>query len=305
MIEEKPYYGYNAYSLSNDKIELIIPRDVGPRVLFCGFKGGKNLFHNVPDSLGNSGENEWILRGGHRLWHSPEHPVRTYELDNSPIEIKKLKDGNALEVSQGVENNSGLSKTMVLELVGDSTVKVTHILRNERCPWEVRCAPWALTVMEHGGYSTIPLPPKGEHPRDLLPTYTLVPWSYTDLSTDLWDFHSDFIGMDTEPNVEPQKLGITNYPGWAAYWQEAGTFVKYAKVEQGAEYPDYGCVYETFCNDFMIELETLGKLQTLEPGDEAVHVEYWGLFEDLPRPSTDLAFNENLRPTVDRWIAEL
>ena len=44
----------------------------------------------------------------------------------------------------------------------------------------------------------------------------------------------------------PQKLGITNYPGWSAYWLEGVTFVKFAAVIPGATYSDLGCAFETF-----------------------------------------------------------
>jgi len=98
---------------------------------------------------------------------------------------------------------------------------------------------------------------------------------------------------------------MTAYPGWSAYWQEGGTFVKYAPQEKDACYPDFGSVFETFCCDFMIEMEALGPLRIMEPGQEVTLVEHWGFFKDLSRPDTDEAYNESLLPAVQSWLQTL
>ena len=53
--------------------ELVIVLDVGPRIMHFGFKGGANVFGELDEQLGKSGEASWMLRGGHRLWVAPEH----------------------------------------------------------------------------------------------------------------------------------------------------------------------------------------------------------------------------------------
>ncbi len=302
MIKELTYKGWNALSLSSDEVELVVPLDIGTRVISCARKGKKNLFCNVPEQMGGKNEPKWLLRGGHRLWHSPEDDPRSYELDNSPIQAKRLPGDSGLRLTQPLEPNARIQKTITVEVIGPSSFKLTHTIKNEN-QWPIQVAPWTLTVLEHGGYATIPLLPKGKHPDDLLPGFFMVPWAYTDLSLPLWNLHRDFIGMDTGKNTTPQKLGLSNYPGWSAYWQQDGTFVKYAEVQKGVTYPDFGCCFETFCNSFMIELETLGALTMLEPGKEASHVEYWGVFGDLPRPDTDAAYAKT-RETVEKWLSQ-
>jgi hypothetical protein len=157
-----------------------------------------------------------------------------------------------------------------------------------------------------GGYAVLPLLPKGDHARgDLLPTYSVVPWSYTDLSLPLWDFHREFVGIDVRKAQVAQKLGLTNYPGWSAYWLEGTTFVKYAPTKAGSSYPDFGCAFEMFTNGQMIELETLSPLATLAPGQSVTHVEHWTVLDGLAKPNTDVAFTESLAPAVAAWIAAL
>jgi len=159
--------------------------------------------------------------------------------------------------------------------------------------------------MEAGGYAALPLPPKESHESALQPRYSVVPWAYTDFSLPLWQMQSAFIGVDTLHRGPPQKIGLTDYPGWTAYWQEAGTFLKHSVVTKGADYPDRGCPVEIFSNDFMIELETLGQLKTLEPGHSLEHSEDWLLLADLPRFDSDERFAADLLPVVTTWLDTL
>ena len=156
-----------------------------------------------------------------------------------------------------------------------------------------------------GGYGVVPLLPKGDHAAgDLLPNYAIVPWTFADLSLPVWEIHRDFIGIRVNQAKSAQKIGLTNYPGWSAYWLEGVTFVKQAPVISGAAYSDLGCVFETFTNGEMIELETLGPLTKIAPGASATHVEHWGLLEGLPRPDSDVAF-ARLAAAVKSWLGRI
>lgn len=297
-------YGWKCHQLISGNAAIAIPTEIGPRIVSCTVDDGANLFHTIKEQQGGFGEKEWLLRGGHRLWHSPEIKPRTYDPDNFEIKVTALDEDKELLLEAPTPDPSGLQKSIQIAALGEETFKVTHRLRN-MLQWPVQCAPWALTVMAKGGYSTIPLPAKGSHETDLLPNMTLVPWTYTDFSRPEWDFHRNFIGLDSAKAEVPQKLGLTNYPGWAAYWQPAGTFVKAATFDSRKTYPDFGCVYETFCNDDMIELETLGALTTLQPAATIEHVEYWGVFAGLPRPDTDEAYENEFRPVIEGWREDL
>lgn len=291
------YRGGDALVLATPALELVVTTSVGPRVVSLRSTSGRqrNLFIELPEEPRLLG---YALRGGHRLWHSPEHTVRTYQPDDAPLAVKFLAQGVAL--TQPVEEKTGLQKGMTIDLVGDRAVRVTHTLKNLGL-WAVECAPWALTMLRPGGYGVLPLLPKGDHTGgDLLPSYALVPWTYTDLAQPVWDLHRDFIGIDVTQATIPQKLGITNYPGWSAYWNEGTTFVKYAPVLRGATYPDLGCAFEAFTNGRLIELETLGAYGSIAPGQTVKHVEYWTVLEGLAKPNTDKTFAK-LATAVKSW----
>lgn len=302
MVNETELNGWQALSLSTTHFELTAPLEVGPRIMEMRRPGGDNLFYAFPGQQGGRDEAEHQLRGGHRLWHSPEHPVRTYQPDNAAVEVTRRTSGFSLRGA--TEEKTGLRKSIALDLLSDEVVRVRHQLDNQGL-WPVSCAAWPLTMLQRGGLGVVPLFPKGEHPRDLLPSYSLVPWTYTDFSAPCWQFRPSFIGIDTTVARTPQKLGITAYPGWSAYWMKGDTFVKYARPLVGKPYPDLGCCFETFCNDALIELETLGQLLDLEPGESTVHDEYWGLLPGLAKPVDEKTYQDSFLPAVQSWLTNL
>ena len=296
------FRGDAAWRFVTRSLELVVTTGVGPRVVELRSRKGRagNLFFQLPaDEKRAYG---YLFRGGHRLWHSPEDLVRTYQPDDEPLAVRPLSRGVAL--TQPIEKMTGLEKAMSLEFIGDRTVRVTHTLTYHGRS-SVECAPWALTMLRGGGYGVLPLLPKGSHAAgDLLPTYALVPWTYTDLALPVWSPHRDFLGIDTRRAKTAQKLGITNYPGWSAYWLDGVTFVKAARVVADAKYPDLGCCWETFTNGAMIEFETLGPLVELQPGASATHVEYWSVLDGFGKPDSDIAFAK-LAAAVKKWLKTL
>ena len=302
MIQPTEYHGWKALRLSTGQAELILPTEIGPRVISCSLEGAPNLFAQLPEHIGGRGEPEFMVRGGHRLWHSPEHPQRTYEPDNDPVEVQLLGDkGLVLTQKTG---KSGIQKQMTVEVINPTSFRVTHRLTNQTL-WPVSLAAWGLSVMRHDAYAVIPFPAKRPHSGDtLLPEMAIVPWVYTDFALPSWQFHSGFLGVDVSKAKGSQKVGFTNFPGWLAHWTEDGTFVKFYKTLPHAVYPDMGCRFEIYTCDWMTELESLSPLVELAPmGGSIEHVEYWGLIKGLQKPDSDKVFAEKFRPVIENWLA--
>ena len=302
MIQQTEYHGWKALTLSTGQAELVIPTDIGPRVISCALKDGKNLFAEFPDHIGGKGESEFRVRGGHRLWHAPEHPTRTYQPDNIPVEVKLLGD-TGVTLTEAVEQATGIQKQMTIETINSTSFRITHKLTNNGL-WPVNLAAWALSVMRHDGYAVLPFPPKKPHSADtLLPNMAIIPWAYTDFTLPSWKFHSNFLGIDVSKAAGSQKVGLTNFPGWVAFWCEDGTFVKYYKTFPSAIYPDLGSRFEAYTCDLMIELESLGPTVELSPqGGSVEHVEYWGLIKGLQKPDSDKVFTDKFRPVIEHWL---
>ncbi len=289
--------------VDSGELRLIAPLDFGPRILFLGKPEGENLLHVAEEEEGAGPDGNYFFRGGHRLWHAPEDPVRTYQPDNDALEVEEISE-NAFVLRAPVEAKTGIRKEIEIRGCGNRTFRIGHRLRNEGL-WPVRLAVWALTVFRPGGIAVAPFPPKGEHPRDLLPSFSLVPWDYTDFSLGGWNFRSRFVGLDSRRIDCPQKLGISaGYPGWLGYWREGTLFVKSAETFSDAAYPDRGCAAEFFSDGKMAELETLGPLVDLAPGGIASHVEEWTVFENVVEPADDAVWEKEILPKVRGWLEE-
>src|SRR5665647_682546 len=75
------------------------------------------------------------------------------------------------------------------------------------------------------------------------------------------------------------KIGISNEEGWGAYINKGQMFKKEFFFDRKGLYPDYGASYETYTDDNIIELESLGCLEVLAPGEETNHEEIWTIHE--------------------------
>jgi hypothetical protein len=285
-IEKVAFKGWrNNVRLSNGQIELVVTQDVGPRIIRCGFVKGRNLMAEFTAQLGKRGEKEWQIRGGHRLWVAPEAKPETYELDNTPIDIRPIAGG--VKTVQPVGPLTGIQKTMEIRMADrKNAVAITHILTN-RSRKTVTLAPWALTVMAPGGTAIIPLPKKISHTAQLLHNQEWSIWGYTDFADGRWTLGSRYILFRQSTKRGPGKLGVAHREGWAAYQLDQYMLVKrFARIE-GATYPDGGVNFETFSNEDMLEVETLGPLVTLKPGKSVKHLETWQLFKNVPEVKTE------------------
>jgi hypothetical protein len=258
--------------LANQNIELIATTDVGPRIIRFGFVGAPNLFKEFPE-VGQTGGDAWRNYGGHRLWHAPEVMPRTYAPDNDPIDHQW--DGATLKLIQPTETATGIQKQIEVTLDAKSdNVTVRHQLANKN-PWRVELAPWALTVMQGPGRAILPQEPFSDA---LLPVRPLGLWGYTNMTDPRWRWGAKFIQLNCDPAAAtPQKFGLGNKQGWAAYYRDGQVFLKRVAFDPAAAYPDFGCNIECYTNGDMLEVESLGPLIKLAPNATVEHVERWFL----------------------------
>lgn len=296
------YKGWeNCIRLSNGQVELVALTQVGPRLLRFAFLQGENAFGEFPEQLGLTGGDSWRIYGGHRFWHAPEVLERTYYPDNEPVAYELLPD--VLRLIQPVERTTGIQKEIEIRLPeGQAAAQVTHRLRN--CGlWTVELAPWALSVMAPGGVAILPMPPRGPHDENLQPANTLTLWAYTDLSDPRFTLSGRFILLRQDPSrPDPQKIGGQIAAGWTAYARGGELFVKRFTYQPGRAYPDLGCSVELFTDDRMAEVETLGPLTRLEPGETVEHVETWHLLRGIPQPSSEREVLEQVLPAITPLI---
>ncbi len=285
--EKVNYKGWpNSYRVANGQVELVVTGDVGPRIIRFGFIGGQNLLKEFAEQLGKSGEKEFQLRGGDRVWKAPEDAVATWAPDNVAVTVEVTRNG--VVATAPVEPLTGLQKQIAVEMAATGTsVKVTHRITNKTL-FPLELAPWALTMMAPGGTAVAAFPARGAYPAHLEATNPLVMWAYTDLSDKRWGLHRKYLTLRQDPaNSTPQKLGMFNPNTWAAYFLQGEAFLKQYQADPTKTYPDFGCSFETFTNADFLEVETLGPMTKLEPGQSVNHVERWSLHKAAIAAFTD------------------
>ena len=280
-METENFLGLECQPLENEQLRLLVTRTVGPRILSFGFKGGENLLAELPDVAINHADGVFHFYGGHRLWHAPEEPRRTYLPDDDPVEMTPSEQG--IVVTQKAEVQTGIQKTLEIKLSGESAqVVITHRFTNEGL-WTITCAPWAITQVKTGGTAILP---QARQDTGVLPNRSLVLWPYTDMKNPNVQWGSSYILVDAKME-SPFKVGFPNPRGWIGYWRNGVLFVKRAPYDANAEYYDFGSSSECYCNDQFLELETLAPISTIEPGETVSHVEMWELYRNVDRPENE------------------
>lgn len=301
-IEKVKYFNQlNCYKLSNGTVEVIVTTDIGPRIIAYRFEGKENILGELtPDAVVKTELGEWHPWGGHRLWHAPESKPRTYVPDDAPVRVE-LIGSDSVRLTQPVENPTGIEKEMLVKLdSAGSHVKVTMKLTNKGL-WPVDLAPWGLTIMNGGGTTIFPHEPYISHDDKLLPARPLVLWHYTDMSDPRWTWGKKFVLLKTDTTrTEPQKVGAANKQGWAAYLRKDILFIKRFQYIEGMKYPDHGCNFETYTAGDFMEIETLGPLVTLEPGESTIHIEDWFLFKDVSAGKTESELEAALKTPLQQ-----
>jgi hypothetical protein len=252
-----------------------------------------------------------LSKGRFRWWPTGQEATRTLQAhqaqlllatgnpDNAPVKIQATASG--LIAREPVEPLTRLQKEIEVSMAPSGyTVIVSHRIAN-RSLFPLEFAPWALTMMAPGGIAVTGFPPRGKHPANLEATNPLVVWAYADLADPRWKFTRKFLTLRQNPNnSEPQKLGLFNPDTWAVYLLNGEAFLKRTTPNAAKTYTDFGCSFETFTNNEFLEIETLGPMTRLQPGQSVEHIERWGLFRNIkPAALSDDQLTRALAPILD------
>ncbi|SFE63317.1 hypothetical protein SAMN04324257_02347 [Thermoanaerobacter thermohydrosulfuricus] len=267
----------NSIKLCNGIIDVVATTDIGPRIVRFGFENDVNEFNLDPKTIGLKGGDEYRYYGGHRLWHSPEDRKRTYVPDNDEVDWHEIENG--VRLIQKPEKWVNTQKQIDIILSPDeSRVRLVHRITNLGA-WPIELSAWTITVLNTEGIEIIPQPNKDT---DLLPNRQIVLWPYSKMNDKRVYWGEKYIALKQDPNNrEPFKLGINNQEGWAAYARGGHLFVKRYYPQHDATYPDFGVSFETYTNDWMLEIETLSPFTKLQPGETVEHVEEWELYNNV------------------------
>ena len=269
--------------MSNELCRLVITLDKGPHIICYQMHGEPNvMFEDLEDFHTQSGSDfdtyfypgaKWHIYGGHRLWLSPESMPETYYPDN--FAVPYTTEGNTVILTPKEQEGNHVQYVFKVTLEEKGTkVTVAHTIYN-RDSKEKTFAPWGLSVLAPGGVEIVP---QADKQTGLLSNRILALWDYSDMSDPRLWWGNKYITLIQIPGMDKNfKLGLNHEKQWSSYLLGKELFVKRYHTVDGGNYPDGGCSFETYiCKNFL-EMESLGELKTLAPGESVDHVENWEL----------------------------
>ncbi|MEA2026484.1 MAG: hypothetical protein U9O18_07315 [Chloroflexota bacterium] len=271
------YAGHEAIGIDAGRVRLMVTTSVGPRVLGLLTEDGRNHFASLPEmTLDCPGSDPIHLRGGSRLWVAPEDPRFTYRPDDDPVGVEEIPDGVKLVTRP--DPVSETSREISIRITGPERFAFDYrVVNHAESPQ--RLAAWAITMMAPAGRAWLPLLTEPFDPGGFQGQRNIVLWSYSRNGDPRYFVH-DYgleVRASTDPGLGRFKVGTSLRPGWAAHWREGVMLVKYAGHDESREYADMGASGQIYSQHDFTELETLGPLTDLDPGDAAEHHEDWAV----------------------------
>jgi hypothetical protein len=300
-VREARFGNHDCVEIEASDLRTYVTIDSGPRILGLIASTGENLFFESQEA---GTQDEFQAIGGHRLWVAPENTV-TYFPDNRAVEWQ-LNNDEVSFAPPPEQHKNGLCLSKRLSVgVTTTGLQVRHSIRN--CgDKSVELACWAITIMAPGGVAALPLPERAPHDMEhLLPTSQLALWSYTDFSDPRWIFLPDRILLSHQSHpqgqLQMQKTGLFHPQGWVGYLLNRQLFIKsISEAHSRNDYPDRGCNLECFTNPEFLEVETLGPLVTLHPGQSSEHLESWSVVGSVEGTMGDLPVQQQIDECVRR-----
>jgi hypothetical protein len=248
-----------------------------------------------------------MFRGGWRLWVSPERKETTYALDNTACEAEVI-DGSTLRVTAPAQDAAGVRKQVDIRLeAGQPRLTLTSRIRNVG-KTQLRYAAWSLSVLRPGGRAFVPFDVGELTAFDAF--RRLILWSYTEIDDARYRFGNRLVRIDHSRVIPPppnqpgrrddeSKIGVDSAQGWAAYLLDGTLYVKRFPYDPAGEYPDGGATIEVYSSHEFLELENLGPLTTIAPGEEIVYAEDWWLFANVRVRSDEADALADLQPYLE------
>lgn len=276
-VEEGLLHGRRTGVVENDVLRLEFLLDAGPRIVrFQLHERPENVFSETPHlSWPTKHSSRFEMIGGHRLWVSPEAPAEEQVPDNKPVDVSRRADG--VELRGNTLSREGLRPQIAVLLDASGTsVQVQHTLTNEGDRAHVVAA-WAITALAVGGVATLPQVTEAVDEQEQLPNRSFALWPYSSLKDPRLDLGDEAIRIHAKPAEGWLKLGYFSWSGAMSYDRDGVRFTKRFAVDDAAVHADRGCNAESFVCDEFVELESLGPLCSVAPGEALEHTETWSL----------------------------
>lgn len=269
------FHGLPTIGLGSPTLWVEALATVGPRIVRLGLAGGPNVLAETPDIAWPTADGPYRLWGGHRLWLAPESAGRNASPDTGGLDVEALADG--IRLTGAADPGTGCVRRIEVRLHRDrASLRVRHEVAN-RGASAVDLAPWAITQLPPGGTVVLPQPHAvpGHATR---PDRLVALWPYASWDDARLGLRDGLLAVHGAPGPE-FKAGCADAEGWAAWVGDGVALVRRWAPIPDAPYPDLGCSVEVYVAERYTELEVLGPLAVLQPGESAVLDETWELRE--------------------------
>ena len=157
-----------------------------------------------------------------------------------------------------------------------------------------KVAPWSLSMCKGPGLEIVPLP---DDVTDFRPQVFYSIWNFgAPYNDERAYFGKEFFSLRMVPkNPLAFKAGFNMNKGYLLYLTGEEALVKRFKRNPDGVYPDNNVNFETYTKDLFLEIETLGELKNLEPGEDSEHYELWSLYEledKIPEENDESKYKE-------------
>jgi hypothetical protein len=132
--------------------------------------------------------------------------------------------------------------------------------------------------MQPGGVGILPQTTSQADEEGFWANRPLALWPYTQMKDPNVVWGDQFIFVKAEYTEGRLKVGLPNPRGWLAYALGDTLFVKAAIYLPQMDYYDFQSSSQVYCNQYFLELETLGPRIILQPGESTAHMESWNIY---------------------------
>ncbi len=285
-ISKIDYKGWKGcWELSNSLVKLVVVPQIGGRIMEYSI-GGENVLWQNKAELGVVKHSDlgkkWHNYGGYKAWNAPQQRWRAPDYDNyydyAPANVEIIcKEEEMFGIRVVTSPISHLGFRFEREIyLSDRTsrVRLVERMRNvSKC--DIEWSIWDVTQVNAPCWIVFPLHITNDDPkgwRRLLGPEYPDPHQVTAVGN---------VGV-LKYSGSIDKIGNGSPEGWMVYIKDQIAYIKQWGVQTvDTVYPDGGCNLEVFTADKAmggyVEMEVLGPIVKLKPGETAQLVEDWFL----------------------------
>lgn len=288
-IDRLIYRGWvDSYRLTTGRTSVVVVPEIGGRVMEFSLDG-RNVIWENREEFGKTYPitKEWHNYGGYKIWLAPQDlwgwpPDPMLDFAKANVELLRNNQGQPvlkLTSAPSLESKVVFEKEISFDESGELLVKQRMYNIGGTT---IRYSIWGVTQVKTPCFVVFPLKAKSRFAGGI--NYIM-----TD-SRRSRQFSSRTGLCITTYLGEVGKIGSDSDGPWMVWFKDDLAYVKiFEPMKENEDYPDGGCSVEVFTSEDKlgyVEMEILGPIVTLRPGEHAELSERWRIFQ-LTQPVTD------------------